>query len=69
MSKKFTTIGLIGRQGMQAVSDTLTAVLDYLQVRGLEVLVEEETAASLKTQQFTCCARDKLARKVDRRTT
>jgi NAD+ kinase len=65
MSKKFTTIGLIGRQGMQAVSDTLTAVLDYLQVRGLEVLVEEETAVSLKRQQFTCCARDELAQKVD----
>ena len=46
MSKKFTTIGLIGRQGMQAVSDTLTAVLDYLQVRGLEVSVKAETAAS-----------------------
>lgn len=65
MSKKFTTIGLIGRQGMQAVSDTLTAVLDYLLARGLEVLVEEETARSLKTQQFTSCAREQLAQKVD----
>lgn len=65
MSKKFKTIGLIGRQGMKAVSDTLTAVLDYLLARGLEVFVEEETARSLKTQQFTCCAREQLAQKVD----
>lgn len=65
MSKKFTTIGLIGRRGMQVVSDTLTAVLDYLQARGLEVFVEEETAGSLKTQKFTHCARDQLAQQVD----
>lgn len=65
MSKIFTTIGLIGRQGMKDVSDTLIAVLDYLQAHQYEVLVEEETANCFKDRQFTSCKRDQLAHKVD----
>ncbi|MCH9754900.1 MAG: NAD(+) kinase, partial [Gammaproteobacteria bacterium] len=65
MSKIFTTIGLIGRQGMKDVSDTLIAVLDYLQSHQYEVLVEEETAHCFKNRQFTSSARDQLAQKVD----
>ena len=65
MSKIFTTIGLIGRQGMKDVSDTLIAVLDYLQSRHYEVLVEEETANCFRNQQFTSFKRDQLAQKVD----
>src|SRR5436190_23849347 len=65
MSKIFTTIGLIGRQGMKDVSDTLIAVLDYLQSHQYEVVVEEETAHCFKNRQFTSCKRDQLAYKVD----
>lgn len=65
MAKNFTTIGLIGRQGMKDVSDTLTAVLDYLQAHKFKVFVEEETAKSLKKSQLTSYPREKLAQKVD----
>lgn len=65
MSKNFTTIGLIGRQGMKDVSDTLIAVLDYLQSNGYTVLVEEETAHCFNNRQFTSCLRDQLAQQVD----
>jgi NAD+ kinase len=60
MSKNFTTIGLIGRQGMRDVSDTLIAVLDYLQARNLKVLVEEATAKALKGRECACFSRTHL---------
>ncbi|MES2998308.1 MAG: NAD(+) kinase [Pseudomonadota bacterium] len=66
MSKSFTTIGLIGRQGMRDVSDTLIAVLDYLQSTGFTVLVEEETAKSLKNRPCDRFSRAQLQRgKID----
>jgi NAD+ kinase len=63
MSKNFTTIGLIGRKGMRDVSDTLMAVLNYLQSRGLKLLVEEETARTLKLAQCDCFSRLHLKKK------
>jgi NAD+ kinase len=65
MSKIFATIGLIGRQGMKDVSDTLIAVFDYLQSHHYEVLVEEETTHCFKNRQLTSAKRDQLAQKVD----
>ncbi|BBB15621.1 probable inorganic polyphosphate/ATP-NAD kinase [Candidatus Rickettsiella viridis] len=63
MSKKFSTIGLIGRQGMRDVSDTLNAVLDYLQAKKLQVLVEEETAKSLSGRKCICFSKSDLDKK------
>lgn len=63
MSKNFTTIGLIGRQGMRDVSDTLIAVLDYLQSKDLKVLVEEETAKALQGRQCDGFSRAHLQKK------
>ncbi len=66
MSKSFTRIGLIGRQGMRDVSDTLIAVLDYLQANNLQVLVEEETAKkSLPGRQCHCFTRSDLHGQID----
>ena len=65
MSKSFTSIGLIGRQGMRDVSDTLIAVLDYLQAKGLQVFVEEETAKSLRGRQCHCFSRADMQKQVD----
>jgi NAD+ kinase len=65
MSQNFTTIGLIGRQGMIDVSDTLTAVLDHLHAGGFTVLVEEETAKSLKGRQCNYFSRTHLQGQVD----
>lgn len=65
MSKKFSNIGLIGRQGMRDVSDTLIAVLDYLQAKKLQVLVEEETAKSLRGRHCACFSWSDLQEKVD----
>lgn len=64
MAKTFTTIGLIGRQGLKDVSDTLNAVLTYLQAHGFEVLVEQETTNVLK-KSLTGYSRDELMQKVD----
>lgn len=65
MSKIFTKIGLIGRQGMRDVSDTLIAVLDYLQTKNFKVFVEEETAKVLKGRQCDYFTRGELHGKVD----
>jgi len=64
MSKIFATIGLIGRQGMKDVSDTLIAVFDYLQSHHYEVLVEEETTHCFKNRQLTSAKRDTISTKV-----
>lgn len=63
MPKSFTTIGLIGRKGMRDVSDTLMAVLNYLQSKGLKLLVEEETARTLELSQCDCFSRLHLKKK------
>lgn len=65
MFNKFSTIGLIGRQGMRNVSDTLIAVLDYLQANNRQVLVEEETAKSLPRDIHACFSWENLHNKVD----
>jgi NAD+ kinase len=65
MMKKFTTIGLIGRQGMRDVSDTLITVLDYLQSKNYRVLIEEETAKSLKGRKCVCFSREHLESQID----
>lgn len=66
MFKRFTRIGLIGRQGMRDVSDTLIAVLNYLQSKDLQVFVEEETAKSLPGRPCDCFSRSRLQKeKVD----
>ena len=65
MSKIFSKIGLIGRQGMRDVSDTLLAVLDYLQAQNLKVLVEEETAKFLKGRSCDYFSREHLKGKVN----
>ncbi len=65
MSKHFTTIGLIGRQGIRDVSDTLIAVLDYLQFTGSKVLVEQETAKSLKGRPCDCFSRTHALAHID----
>ncbi len=65
MAKKFTRIGLVGRPGMKDVSDTLIAVVDYLQAAGFEVWVEQETAKVLSQRKFPCFTNDQLGKKVD----
>jgi NAD+ kinase len=65
MAKKFTRIGLIGRPGMKDVSDTLIAVIDYLQAEGFEVCVEQETAKVLSQRKLPCFTSDQLGKKVD----
>jgi NAD+ kinase len=57
----FETIGLFGRQRYQPLSDTLTAVKDFLLSRQLEVIVEEETAKLMSPQPLTVYAREKMA--------
>ena len=44
MTSSFSTVGLIGRRGTATIRDSLEAVLKLLLERGLEVVVEEDTA-------------------------
>jgi NAD+ kinase len=45
MSRTFGTVGLIGRQGAESILDSLDAVLRLLLEQGVEVLIEDATAA------------------------
>lgn len=65
MRKIFTTIGLIGRQGMKDVSDTLRVIVDYLQSHHYEVLIEDDIAYCFKNRRLFSSTRDQLAQKVD----
>lgn len=61
MALAFSTIGLIGKQANPEVQSTLASLVTFLQVQGIEVLMEQACAAmmppSLQTKAIT---RDKL---------
>lgn len=49
---KFKTVALIGRRYTQGVSETLTAIIKYLQKKNIDVIVEKETAIILHANGF-----------------
>lgn len=65
MSKPFTTIGLIGRQRKEDISDTLLTLKNFLQKRKLSVLVETETANYIPDNQLSVYTRDQIGQHCD----
>jgi NAD+ kinase len=58
---QFTKIGLIGRLGSDAAFYSLNRLILFLQTQGVEVYLDEETAASAPVTQIPRLARDELA--------
>lgn len=61
MALAFSTIGLIGKHANPEVQSTLTSLVAFLQVQGIEVLIEESCAQMMPPSLLTKgIARDKL---------
>lgn len=54
MSNAFSTIGLIGRQHREKITDILITLKDFLQKRKLPVVIESETASYLSSNKHKC---------------
>lgn len=65
MPKPFKTIGLIGRQRKEDISDTLLALKNLLLERKLAIIVETETATWFSAGKLPTCPRDQLGKKCD----
>ncbi len=65
MSKSFNTVGLIGRQRKEDITDTLQSLKGLLQTRQLTIIVEEETAAFFSADQLPTYPRDQLGKHCD----
>jgi NAD+ kinase len=65
MSNSFNTIGLIGRQRKEDISDTLLTLKNFLQARKLSVLIETETASYLPGDELPVYPRDQLGKHCD----
>lgn len=65
MLKKFQTVGLIGRQRKEDISDTLQTLKSLLQARQLAIVVEEETASFFSTDKLPTYPRDQLGKYCD----
>lgn len=61
----FKTIGLIGRQRKEDISDTLIALKNLLKKHKLSAVIENETAALLPKDKSPTCTRDKLGKACD----
>ncbi len=65
MSTKFSKIGLIGKFGDPGVEDTLDTLSDYLQKKGLTVILDEQTAEMLKDNSLPTSPRDEIGKQCD----
>jgi len=61
----FRNIGLMGRMGSESVIQTLHLLIKYLEKRGLNILVESETAAFLPDEGMQVCSRKSLGEACD----
>lgn len=65
MPLTFTTVGLIGRQRKNDIRDTLLILKKILQNRGLAIVVESDTAATLPHDNLPIYSRDELGKHCD----
>lgn len=63
--ESFRNIGLMGRPGNTAVSDTLNDLDDFLTEQGLRVLYDEDTAALIHRVDRQICSRQALGEACD----
>jgi len=61
----FNTVGLIGRQRQEDISDTLLALKNLIKKRKLSLIVETETAKLLPKEKLVTCNRDELGNHCD----
>lgn len=65
MARSFKTIGLIGRQRKEDISDTLLAIKELLQQRHQPAVVESETATWFSAGDLATYSRDELGAHCD----
>ncbi len=63
MNSSFKRIGLISKA--TAVGTTLRRLVDYLQARGLDIILDESAAGLLQDSTLTCVGRPELAARCD----
>ena len=61
----FQTIGLIGRQRKEDITDTLHALRDLLKKRNLNIVIETETATFFPKERIPTYPRDQLGKHCD----
>lgn len=62
---QFNSIGLVGRLGHAATVDSLCRLLRFLEGRGLNIILDEKTAAMLPPGDHAVHSRDRLSRECD----
>lgn len=65
MLKNFKTIGLIGRQRKEDITDTLLALIQLLEEQLLNIVFETETAQLLKINSYSHYQRNELGKHCD----
>lgn len=65
MSSQFKTIGIFGRVKNSGITETLKAVIQYLQELGQHILIDQETALALDDPSLPTIARDELSKQCD----
>lgn len=65
MTKPFTTVGIIGRYGDANMSSTVLELGEFLQRRGLHVLLDEGTAEVIREQKFEIANRTTISKRCD----
>jgi NAD+ kinase len=65
MAKPFATIGLIGKQKDPQIAESLRCVADFLMAKGLELIIDQGTAALFPSQRWEVVAREELGRRCD----
>lgn len=62
---EFARIGLVGRLGSEASFNSLKRLIHFLQGQGVEILMDEETAATAPVSDLECLTREELAQSAD----
>ena len=63
--EQYKNIGLIGRVENAAVIESISVIQDYLLSRGLNVIIEEKTAAAISDHGMTVCDQQALGETSD----
>lgn len=62
---EFARVGLVGRLGSEASFNSLKRLIHFLQAQGIEILMDEETAAAAPVKGLVCLTREALAQSAD----
>lgn len=65
MSREFNKIGLIGKYGDPGAGDTLLQLSQYLQDQNCEVVLEDNTAATLPHNTLPVASQDEIGKQCD----